>query len=576
MTIKELKDNLLLALYRRYKDDRFRSISLITLCKEDDLIYDTLPQLSAAAKSLTEAGYINATFFAGGDARIMSFNARGIEYVEEHLLTDEDLIADGLKDSSKLMEDHVIDFEDNIEIPVIKKKEEDNKQLHFFKPRENIKPIKDLDVDPCFSVNEIADCFIKQLDTIGGSNTENTPMIGVFAPWGRGKSYFLEHVFKQLEIRNRKAYKGPERKYKKRSVKYKIVKFNAWKYQDTPAIWAYLFETIYKHTTFWQKILIYIKKRIYSYEFWLWVALLLIMWIIGFWLKGHTSILDKIDGLKTVGGIGMIIAIIGSFFLTLKEDPVSAYKILKKYTHRNTYSECLGIQNAIEKDLEKILWALTRCKDRVILCVDDIDRCSTEKMISIVDSLRTVLENDKIRKRLIVICSIDVEKLMNGYRFVDNELTKDNVREQIDKVFIFGMGLAKLGKYQLKEYLQKMTNVKGSKRNKVLSETPSKIDRNGRAPQTINDNFELIALSDGEIYAIISEFIEKTPSRNITPRKLRIMYYQLLFANNLASKQGVILTKGLIDKLLSMSLIGYDAIVSDETIGDIIEMAVPY
>lgn len=586
MTIKELKIAILLALYKRYKENKEGFIQLSDLYKEMGLTYNSLQQVSAAAKSLKSRGYIEAVFFVSGDGRIRGLTGDGVEYIEENLLGQEALDRDGLIDTSKQPIELDINDGTNDSTPSIEKKEVDNyKRPQIFKPSERFETIKDTDVEPCFSVNELADCFIKQLDTIGESDTENTPMIGVFAPWGRGKSYFLEHVFKQLEERNQKEHKEPEKKHKKhsekdKSVKYKIVKFNAWKYQDTPAIWAYLFETIYKHTTKWQKISLYIKKRICSYEFWLWVALILILWIIGFLLKQNTPIFDKIKNLKAFGGIGTIIAMMGSFFLTLRDDPVSAYKIIQKYTHRKSYSECLGVQNAIEKDLEKFLCALTGRKDRVILCVDDIDRCSTEKMISIVDSLRTVLENDKIRKRLIVICSIDIDKLMDGYKVFYNMantgLRASNVREQIDKLFIFGIGLPKLNSDQLEEYLVKLMHF----------DVTEDLEHEAKKRNSISKRYEELAasrldttsvpFSDKNIYKTIIDFLDKKKDIEITPRKLRVMYYQLLFANNLASIRGIELPKDLIEDLLHKSLTGKEVKPSYPIWGDIIETAVPY
>ena len=78
------------------------------------------------------------------------------------------------------------------------------------------------------------------------------------------------------------------------------------------------------------------------------------------------------------------------------------------------------------------------------------------------------------------------------------------------------------------------------------------------------------------MYRAINEFVQKNKSSNITPRKLRIMYYQLLFANNLASKRGVTSTEKLIDNLLEKSLTGIEQNIHSQALGDIIEMAVPY
>lgn len=579
MTIKELKNNLLKSLYSRYKDNKTGAIQLTELCKKNNLIYDSLSQLSSAAKSLKDSGYINATFFVGGDALIMTLTAAGIEYVEENLLSQEDLVIDGLNDTSK-------EFANNppaIDIDIDSKSETDNGQESYigftkvFTPEERNKSIKDSEVEPCFSINDVASCFINQLDKIADSKSENIPMIGVFAPWGRGKSYFLNLIFQQLESRKKKWYHSF---FGRNTTKnYKIIKFNAWKYQDTPAIWAYLYETIYHQTSWWQKCWLYIKKNVLSYKFLLLALLISFSWLIGYLLNKYTSILDAVSNLKAIGGIGTIVTVVFSFVLTLKDNPISALKIIQKYTRRKSYNDCLGIQNAIESDLEDLLGVLQFKKDRVLLCVDDIDRCSTEKMVNIVDSLRTVLENDIIRDRLIVICSIDIEKLMHGYRSMYKDFISESeevIREQIDKVFIFSLGLAKLGPIQLDEYLRKLLEINDSDSSTMAKETLFDTDRQEDALYIANSDETPIKLSDIEMYRAINEFVQKNKSSNITPRKLRIMYYQLLFANNLASKRGVTLTEKLIDNLLEKSLTGIEQNIHSQALGDIIEMAVPY
>lgn len=579
MTIKELKNNLLKSLYSRYKDNKTGAIQLTELCKENNLIYDSLSQLSSAAKSLKDSGYIHATFFVGGDALIMTLTAAGIEYVEENLLSQEDLVIDGLNDTSK-------EFANNppaIDIDIDSKSETDNSQESYigftkvFTPEERNKSIKDSEVEPCFSINDVASCFINQLDIIADSKSENIPMIGVFAPWGRGKSYFLNLIFQQLESRKKKWYHSF---FGRNTTKdYKIIKFNAWKYQDTPAIWAYLYETLYHQISWWQKCWLYIKKNVLSYRFLLLALLISFSWLIGYLLNKHTSIFDAVSNLKAIGGIGTIVTVVFSFVLTLKDNPISALKIIQKYTRRKSYNDCLGIQNAIESDLEDLLGVLQFRKDRVLLCVDDIDRCSTEKMVNIVDSLRTVLENDIIRDRLIVICSIDIEKLMHGYRSMYKDFISESeevIREQIDKVFIFSLGLAKLGPIQLDEYLRKLLEINDSDSSTMAKETLFDTDRQEDALYIANSDETPIKLSDIEMYRAINEFVQKNKSSNITPRKLRIMYYQLLFANNLASKRGVTLTEKLIDNLLEKSLTGIEQNIHSQALGDIIKMAVPY
>lgn len=569
MTLRELENNLLLSLYKRYKKGKQLSVQLTILCKEDGIVYESSPQLSLAVRSLNDSGYIKATFFAGGDS-LVQLMPTGVEYVEDNLLSQKELVLDGLQDTEKMVANGTLKFNDISQ----DQQSVETKETIGYTPQENVKSIKDHDVAPCFAVDDVADCFIKQIDKIAESKSENTPMIGVFGPWGRGKSYFLKRVFKKLE----------KREQNNKIKKYKVIEFNAWKHQDTPAIWAYLYETIYQQTCWLQRIYIYLKKNICTFNFFLLIFVVMISWGLGYCLNTYTNILSQIKELVAWGVVGTAIVAITTFLTSLKDNPHAAYKIIQKYAKRKTYSEYLGIQNEIEEDLEIVLKALTLCqKDKVLLCIDDIDRYTTGKMINIVDSLRTVLENEQIREKLIVICCIDVNKLIMGYQVMYKncgfEKEDDKIaREQIDKLFIFGMGLAPLGKSQLKEYLGKIisTNALAFRDSESTAGVLFDTDRQKSVLYVTKGDTELKQLTDEAIYDIINQFINNNEVDNITPRKLRIMYYQLLFANNLASIQGVTLLEDLIMGLLHKSLTGAGDNTSDKALGDIVDMAVPY
>ena len=103
MMIKELKQNILLSLYHRYKGGKSTNIGLKDLCEHDHILFDSLQQVSDAAEGLKESGYINLTLFMGGDGHISGLTPSGIEYVEENLLSVDDQIIDGLSDTEKMM-----------------------------------------------------------------------------------------------------------------------------------------------------------------------------------------------------------------------------------------------------------------------------------------------------------------------------------------------------------------------------------------------------------------------------------------------------------------------------------------
>ena len=65
MTIKELKQNIMLSLYHRYKDNKSTTIGLKELCTQDKLIFDSPKQVLDAAKGLKDAGYISLVLYIG-------------------------------------------------------------------------------------------------------------------------------------------------------------------------------------------------------------------------------------------------------------------------------------------------------------------------------------------------------------------------------------------------------------------------------------------------------------------------------------------------------------------------------
>ncbi len=71
--------------------------------------------------------------------------------------------------------------------------------------------------------NTLSSIIVKGFDDTG-------MMIGIFGKWGRGKTHFLEKLWDSI---------------KEKKINYRHVLFSAWKYQDTKASWAYLYENIF-------------------------------------------------------------------------------------------------------------------------------------------------------------------------------------------------------------------------------------------------------------------------------------------------------------------------------------------
>lgn len=567
MTERELRDNILFRIYNR-KDKLF--ISTETFCEEEGIEFENDNQRKRIFETLKDRGYINAFFKEGGDGTIASITPKGIDYVENS-------IVESLKETDRLVKEGKLelDVEELTNNNPDQKSEAISETIYL--ASENYEKHKDQSVEPCFGVETLADCFLKQLDTIVDSDSKNICMVGIFAPWGRGKSYFFNNVKGKIGTRNKNL--------KESEVYYDVVEFNAWKYQETPAIWAYLFETLYHHKCWGFRLWYPFKHN--------WKPILgdAILFALPFILVLLTTTPDskiQCEWAWSTGALGVS----GWLLTTLIKHYNSAISFIKKYGKGISFSKELGLQAEIEKETTALLktWIFNWCgrrdftKKKIILYVDDIDRCSETKMVSIIDSLRTVLENDEIRKRLIIICSIDAEKIKKGigYKFKElydeKELNKIAI-EQLDKIFLTGISLPPLDKEQLKEYVAKLAQIQNT--NNFPSErqpsAPYSIFRTKHSFLATDKFSEELKIDNKVILEWISEFINSGDIK-ITPRKLRVIYYRILLANNILSSSNTdaLFIKNIASAIFNLSCCLTCSMESDEALFDIVEMVVPY
>ena len=132
----------------------------------------------------------------------------GLQYVEDNLLTDEDLIADGLKDTDNFVKSGGVidvDIDAGNEDGGNDDRVDSQSSFNAYSAKENFKDIIDSSVEPCFGITALADCYIKQLDKIAEHTNDKFCMLGIFGPWGRGKTYFFNQIKSLLEKRSSEA-----------------------------------------------------------------------------------------------------------------------------------------------------------------------------------------------------------------------------------------------------------------------------------------------------------------------------------------------------------------------------------
>ncbi len=407
---------------------------------------------------------------------------------------------------------------------------------------------------------------------------EKGVMFGIFGKWGRGKTYLWNKI--ETEIDN-----DDDRSFT-------VTTFHAWKYQDTPASWAYLYEILadnyYGHSTFSKKGIK--KDPSQLVKFWRKLKLNQIRLgpksIIIFGISLSLSIIWYF-AVPFSFKIKLLLSVLSTFslsiFLIYRSFKARALELFKKYTKKVSFSEFLGIQAEIQRELKYLLKAwLGKSDQRILIFVDDIDRCREDKIIEIIDSLRVMLEEPDIHNKVVVIAAIDESILKMAIRSKYHHLVKEmHIKEDkdeqeaklasmtdeyMDKLFLAGINLPSLTLQNKKDVLNAITKDKvgrvSSKNKKAETDTTKqsasttdrdlttllkrelnllKIFSQGlfASNRTNPVTSKLVEENSFEILEADKNYLEQSLKfyETATPRQIRILVYRYLLARKLLQRR---------------------------------------
>jgi Leucine-rich repeat (LRR) protein len=272
--------------------------------------------------------------------------------------------------------------------------------------------------------------------------SDKAGMVGIFGRWGRGKTFFWRKLKKDLEDKS-----------------YKTVEFSAWKYNDTPASWAYLYETIanalYGKPAIKRpfKILqLRFSREPLTTIFNLFLSIILPIYILIIMIK-HPEMMNTkwsiMNGLELK--VGLVITYI--LFLIYYFPKVYNFKlpnILKQISSKR-FLDLMGMQAEIEKELT---FLIKKYPNKIVLFVDDLDRCSEDRILQIIDSLRIIIENQIISEKLVVIAAVDERILKKVIKNKYKDMVEEHselemmVKEYLEKLFAFSIKLPSLSQAQ--------------------------------------------------------------------------------------------------------------------------------
>jgi hypothetical protein len=258
--------------------------------------------------------------------------------------------------------------------------------------------------------------------------------VAIHGPWGKGKSSFMQIVRNallrhavaaalevppaqiQLDVGPNGELERPQwidrRRWKRVRHRVVTVEFNAWSYQDSTQIWAGLASAITSRLEEalprWRRLVTPIAYAWRSRRAELILELLLPATVAALVLVlaavGIPHLRDWLDKelasnalAQLLGGVlPAVAAVIGSFWIVASRTqrvlaPVSE-RVLT-YIRRPSYRDQMGYQHVVLDDLRFVSTRLRGKRDepRVIVFIDDLDRCSDEKIMEILQAINLIL-----------------------------------------------------------------------------------------------------------------------------------------------------------------------------------------
>ena len=273
---------------------------------------------------------------------------------------------------------------------------------------------------------------------------DNPISIGVSGNWGTGKSSMVKMIGKELEKSN-----------KAEKTTYIFLEFNAWLYQGYDDAKTALLHSVAKKLSEEMK-----KRHIPESDKTLWKRFQKFTKRIN-WLQvskiGLPLLVGLIPGAAPVGAAAALISSIVNSIKTpddkgknaeavetnLKEFLSNFDDILKDDETKSTTQQIEELRKDFEDILEKL-------NIRLVVLVDDLDRCLPETAISTLEAMRLLL----FVKRTAFIIAADEQMIRNGVRahFGNVDLSDDLITSYFDKLIQVPITVPRLGIPEVKVY----------------------------------------------------------------------------------------------------------------------------
>jgi hypothetical protein len=243
---------------------------------------------------------------------------------------------------------------------------------------------------------------------------QETPFtLALFGAWGSGKSSVLRQLRARLEDKERQ------------TLEWRVADFNAWRYERTDNLAAGLVQEAVAAITPQGRGRLAFRLR-YGWARHrarlVWSLLVLVASlaaaIYGLVIGAADDSIAKI--FIGLGGVS-VFSVVATALLKLYQHPVSTE--LMTYFRLPTYGQHLGLLEAMRSEL-KTLWTIARKHHpsrRLLVIVDDLDRCSPPAIASTLDAIRLVMDLPEV----VVVIAVDERIGLGAIALEYDELATD-------------------------------------------------------------------------------------------------------------------------------------------------------
>ncbi|MCT4584476.1 MAG: KAP family NTPase [Peptostreptococcaceae bacterium] len=251
----------------------------------------------------------------------------------------------------------------------------------------------------------IADLLNKDTENKDNSVFEGNNMVAIYGEWGSGKTSLMKNISKQLDD------------------KYKVVFFEAWKYEKGDGLNTSLLSCILDNIGIKDESITKSLRYINNYIKDNWTAPIFYL------IKKYT----KID-LKELAHEMNIGEVLGKINNEFSEYDSSFYNKIKKFEE--------DLKSIVETKLPKKLGG-----KKLLVFIDDLDRCEPKHVLDLLSDIKLFFS---FSKDIVYFCGIDKCAVSQAIETVYGNVIKSN--EYLEKIFTLSFNMPKV--YTVKKVIE--------------------------------------------------------------------------------------------------------------------------